>query len=107
MNISIEEIVSLAALQRKIDLNSPDEPASPSDMDAFKKDLDRLNSVRDFAMMTVARKLLDGKPYCITSDNPQTIKQFRSLAGHMGASVDECSDAGGLTKIIFGPPSRQ
>ena len=107
MRISNEEIVSLAALYRKIDLDSLGDQVSPSDMDDFKKGLDRLNSGGSIGMLMAARKLLEGKPYCITSDNPETIGRCRSLAGHMGASVDEFRAGGGLTKIILGPPSRQ
>jgi hypothetical protein len=108
MNISNEEIVSLAALQRKmIDLESLGDHVSPSDMDVFKKSLDHLSSAVGFVLLMAARNLLEGKPYCITSDNPGTISRCRSLAEHMGASVDEFREVDGLTKIILGPPSRQ
>jgi len=105
MNVTNEEIVSLAALQLKID--SPSSDKNPSDMDVFKMGLARFNDAGDCMMLMVAAKLLVGKPYCITSDNPETVSRCRSLAGHMGASVQELREGDGITRIILGPPSRQ
>ena len=92
----IEEILALAALQRKIDLDSLDDHVSPSDIDGFKKGLDRLDA-NGFVLLNVARKILEGKSYSITSDNPETISRCRSLAENMGASVNEIPEGNGLT----------
>jgi len=84
----IEEIVRLAALQQQIDLDSVDDHVSPLDVEQFKKGMDRLD-VDGFVLLNVARKILEGKPFSITSDNPETITRCRSLIDHMGASVHE------------------
>jgi hypothetical protein len=85
-NIRNEEIVSLAALQRKIDLDSLDDRVSPADINDFKNRLNRLD-VNGFVLLSVAGKILEGKSYSITSDSPETIRRCRSLAKHMGAFV--------------------
>jgi hypothetical protein len=103
INISNEEIISLAALKRKIDL---DNAVSSSDMDAFKKGLDRFGDA-GIPMLMVAAKLLEGKGYQITTDNPETISRCRSLADHMGASIDVIRKDSWLTQMNFRPPSRQ
>jgi hypothetical protein len=95
-NISNEEIVSLAALQRKIDLDSLDDHVSPSDIAGFKEGLGRLDAT-GFVLLNVAEKILEGKSYSITSDNPETISRCRSLVKHMGAFVKEISEASGRT----------
>ncbi|WP_334403299.1 hypothetical protein [Bradyrhizobium sp. AZCC 2289] len=100
----MEEIVSLAALQLRID--SPGSDRHPLDMEVFKNGLARFNA-GDCMMLMVAAKLLAGKPYCVTSDNPETISRCRSLAEHMGASVQEIRADGIITRIILGPPCRQ
>jgi hypothetical protein len=103
-NIGMEEIVSLAALQLKID--SPDSDHGPSDIEVLKNGLARFNA-GDCMMLMVAAKLLAGKPYCITSDNPETINRCRSLAKHLGASIQEIRVDGVITRMIVGPPWRQ
>jgi hypothetical protein len=58
--------------------------------------------------MTLASKLMDGKPYSVTSDNPEAITRCRSLAKHLGASVESIEESeAGTTTIIFRPASRQ
>ena len=104
MNVTNEEIVALAGLQLKIDSLGADK--NPSGLDAFKKQLDRLTGAGDCMMLMVAAKLLAGKPYCITSDNPETIRRCKSLAEHMGASVQELCVGCGMTRMILSPPSR-
>jgi hypothetical protein len=84
----IEEIARLAALQRQIDLDSLDDQVAPLDVEQFKKGVDRLD-VSGFVRLNVARKVLEGKPFSITSDHPETISRCRSLADHMGASLDQ------------------
>ena len=73
----IEEIVSLAALQRKIEVDSFGDQVSPSDIDSLKNGLDRLD-ITGFVLLMVAGKLLKGKSYSISSDNPETIIRCRS-----------------------------
>ena len=43
----------------------------------------------DYSLVTVAEKILGGRPYFISSDNPEKISRARSLAGAMGATVEE------------------
>jgi hypothetical protein len=89
--ISNEEIVSLAALQRKIQVDSFGDHVSPSDIDDFKDGLNRLD-ITGFVLLGLAGKLLEGKSYSISSDNPETISRCKSLAEYMGASVNEISE---------------
>jgi hypothetical protein len=56
-------------------------------------------------MLMVASKLLEGKPYAVTSDNPETIRRCISLAKHMGASIDEIRKGEFLTQLILVPAS--
>jgi hypothetical protein len=83
-----EKIAKLAALQRKIHLDGLADEVSASDMDAFKERLQHLNS-SEMVLLFAASRLLEGGSYSITSDNPETLRQHRSLAKHMGASIDE------------------
>ena len=94
-------IVELAALQLKIDGGSP----STNEVQKLEQGLAGLSS-SDFAVMNLALRLLAGKNYSVTTDNVDTAKRCRSLADHMGASVEEVFEGGGLTKIIFRPSSR-
>jgi hypothetical protein len=105
-NTSIEEIISLAVWKRRIDLLSVGDDVSTSEMDAFKKAHDGLDAV-GLLMVLAAAKLLEGNAHSMSSDNPDTITRFRSLAEHMGADIHEIHVGSWLTKIVLHPPSRQ
>src|SRR5947207_811441 len=83
-----EEIASLAALQLKIHLASLQDKVFPADVETFKERLNRLTG-SELAMLFAASRLLEGRCYSITSDNPETIRRHRSLAKHLRASIEE------------------
>jgi hypothetical protein len=86
-----EEIVRLAALRLKIDQDVAEDSVSPSDLVGFKRGLAHLNAL-GFVLLGVAGKVLEGKPYAISSYSPETISRCKSLAEQMGAPVSETSD---------------
>ena len=98
--ISNEEIIRIATLELKLD-------HSISDADAieFQRQLKRLDMPDDLAMLRMASKLLEGEPFQIASDNPETVARALSLALQLGASIQEEGD--GHTHIVFAPPVRQ
>ena len=100
--IGNEELIELASLQRKID----HQPCSEKEIDAFERKLAQLTS-HDFIVMTLAVKLLEGNPYSVTTDNPDTVRRCRALADRMGATVEEFRDGGSISQIIFHPAARQ
>lgn len=104
------EIVRLAALFRKVELD----PDAFDAMDEIDKWMDEAAKIDVYAPMMVmaASKLMGGKPYSISSDNPKAISNMRLLAQHIGASVEETKgDAASdwppdkLATIILSPPS--
>jgi len=92
-----DTIVQLAALQLKIDRGNP----STDDVHKFEQGLAGLSG-GDFMVMNLAVRLLEGKNYCVATDNADTAKRCKLLADHMGASVQEVRGSG-LTKILFSP----
>jgi hypothetical protein len=87
-----EEIVRLASLRLKIDQDGADDNVSPADIVALKKGLAHLDA-QGFVLLSVASRLIEGKPYTIRSYNPEIICRCRSLAQYMGAPVRKTSDA--------------
>jgi hypothetical protein len=87
-----EEIVRLASLMLK------DEPEYA---DAIKF----LRST-DLMLVQMAASLLDNKSFGVSSDNPESIARCRSLAHHIGASVESGDDPLGTAAVIFYPPLR-
>lgn len=59
----------------------------------------------------MAMKLLEGKPYCVSSDNPVSIERAKSLARHMGATIEERArgELWGINQptFMFHPAPRQ
>jgi hypothetical protein len=97
-NVTIEEIA-----RRYVHLYS-----EPFDDETFRRPtlaLLRLDNV-DVLCLRLVEKLLEGKPYGILSDNPESIKRVRSIAAHLGATVREVHERGGRTGIIFDPPPK-
>jgi hypothetical protein len=105
-NFDFDAIVSLAALQHKIDLSTFGNDVSPAEMENWTNRLNALDR-NGLLMLRLAAKLLEGKPYAITSDNPETITRYLPLAELMGASVQSIAERDGITRIVFGPPSAQ
>jgi hypothetical protein len=96
-----DEIVRLAALMCKANL-------SDEEMSEYDRGLAQLNG-DDFALVHIVGKLLEGKPYGVSIDNPKSVldRRHRALAQHVGASVEEIEQGDGLTRIVYRPPSRQ
>jgi hypothetical protein len=91
-----DEIVRLASLTRKAVTNQE------------QAELDRASDF-DRILVAVAACLLGGRAFSVCSDSPKTLDRTRSLAQHLGASVQtEFYDAVvGKPVIVFDPPSRQ
>jgi hypothetical protein len=60
----------------------------------------------DFSAMWVAVKLLDGKRYFVSSDNPETVARARTIALMVGGAVASLEESDGQTNILFAPPPR-
>ena len=89
------ELVALAALMGQAN-------RSPSDSEILKAGLARLDSSWSLPLM-LAWKLLDGKSYGVTSDNPRTIDRCKALAEYMGAVICLLHEDEWGTKIAFYP----
>jgi hypothetical protein len=84
MNNNEEKAVHLARLL--IDAcNHPDDQALQQ---RLRTELDHSDQTT-LRLSTAAQKLLDGKGYSISTDNPETVRVFRALAEHMGATFNE------------------
>jgi hypothetical protein len=98
------EIVRVATLMHKVD-----QGASAEDEAAFTSALANLDKwgVR---LVTFAGKILEGKRYQITSDNPETFSRYRALAQHLGATVVDGGDSvlfEDSVTLTFAPPAKQ
>ena len=61
-------------------------------------------------LLFVAMKLLEGRGCQVTSNNPETMRQFRALAAHIGATVGEESGWFDLLKqpsLVAEPPGHR
>ena len=101
--IANQKMVELAALQRKIDHG---QSSTTIDLHHFQQALADFQD-HDFITMSLAVMLLEGKSYSLAGDNPDTVSRCKSLAEHMGASVEEIREGGHLIQIVFRPASRQ
>jgi hypothetical protein len=97
-----EETVALAALMHKIDQASS---VCPSEMETLKREMARLDN--KVAPLLLARKLLEGKPYRLSSDDPETIERCKSLAEYMGAAFCVLGESGWGTHIEVHPTHDQ
>jgi hypothetical protein len=59
-------------------------------MEEFERALATMD-FHDKIAMWFAGKLIEGLPYRIETDNPETIVRARSIAGLLGGSVSSCS----------------
>ena len=97
MGESHDEIVRLATLRLQADRTG--EPAAE-----FEAELAKLSGI-DLRLLTLAAKLLEGKPYQIVTDNLDNAKQYRALAQNVGAAIEVGEIAGRFMRMIFRPPS--
>jgi hypothetical protein len=100
---TFDEIVRLATLANSI--VEEDDPRG----EAYCRDLAAIGIEARWVIM--ASKLLAGKPYCVVSDNPESIARAKSLAQHMGAIMEERGNGElhGINQptFMFYPPSPQ
>jgi hypothetical protein len=101
MHDNFDELLRLAALT---------ESESADDLRELERGLDRLDAA-DKPLAVFALKLLQGKPYAVTSNSPETLARYRAFADHVGAVIEVIEGvdwpAPGLTKIVFRPPPAQ
>jgi hypothetical protein len=96
-----DEIMRLARMCLEVD-------ASPNDTalgERYSAELNVLDS-RDVRLILFAVKLLTGKKYAVYTDNSQTVQDYRSVAGELGAVCEMCEEQDGRTQMIFAPAPR-
>ena len=97
MRRSHTEIIRLAALASK-----------PNPSLAELKELDdglfRLGESAS-RLVTMARKLMKGKPFRVSSANPKTLGQYRELGKALGAQIDVVEHDDWPTELHFLPPA--
>jgi hypothetical protein len=93
-----QEIIELAALTIAVDKSPDDADLGPQ----LQRGLDRMSGNDAMALM-LAYKLLEGKRYSISSDNPATLSRCRALAAEMGAMVS----VGGTNPLLPAPLGNQ
>jgi hypothetical protein len=79
-----EKAVNLARLLIEA-CNHPDDEALQQ---RYIAELHRADPVT-LRLSAAAQKLLEGKGYGVSTDNPETVHEFRALANYMGATVTE------------------
>ena len=95
----IEALARLAAhLVTKDDLSEDERRA-----------LGRVRDLSDADRMLVlfGSKMLAGKPYMISTDDPVKVERSIALAARLGATVRSHESEGSQTVVIFDPPPRQ
>ena len=59
----------------------------------------------DLLLLTF-RKMLEGKPYAIQSDNPETVRRVCAIAAALGVSPSRFEQSERDTVMLFAPPAR-
>lgn len=97
MSRSHTEIIRLAALASK-----------PNPSLAELKELDaglfRLGQSAS-RLVTMARKLMKGKAFRVSSTNPKTLRQYRELGKALGAQIDVIEHDNWPIELHFLPPT--
>ena len=98
-----EAILELATVTLRDEISAADEAAFSAAYDEAAK--------RDPAapvLVMLASKLMAGRPYSITTDNPETARRCSAFATWLGASIEEpTSDlTGSRTSLVFTPQRR-
>jgi hypothetical protein len=94
-----DEIVRLAALRLKAVKSNLE-----GDVSMWAREAAQLDDA-DALMTFFAADLMEGKRFSVTISNPEIISLHRSLAQHIGASVEEI-ELGASTEMVFGPLAR-
>lgn len=95
-----EEIIELAHLSLSVEQSSQDS-ASQEQLENRKPP-----QGTDLLLLTFARKILEGKPYAIQSDNPETVRRVRAIAAQLGVSPSRFEQSANDTVMLFEAPSR-
>jgi hypothetical protein len=99
---SNKDIVNLARQLTKIKIGlDQNEPAA--EMNEFHRGIAQLDSMGR-AMLSVAKRLQEGKPYRIATGNQETIDRVTSLADYMGSPI-EVREHAITTEIFIKPPA--
>ena len=75
------------------------------DVNTWVTELARLDD-DDVLMTFSASDIMAGKRFSLTTRNREIISRHKSLAEHMGATVEEI-DRGEATELVIGPPLHQ
>ena len=97
--IDNDKLVRLAALQ----LNAA--KANEEDVNTWVTASARLDD-DDVLMTFSASDIMAGRRFSLTTRSREIISRHKSLAEHMGASVEEI-DRGEATELVIGPPLQQ
>ncbi len=98
--INNDKLVRLAALQLNAAKANLEE-----DVNTWVAELARLDD-DDVLMTFSASDIMAGRRFSLTTRSREIISRHRSLAEHMGASVEEI-DRGEATELVIGPPLQQ
>jgi hypothetical protein len=90
---SCDELVSLAALICEVDEH-------PDSADLLEARLSKLDDPADHVLLNMAVKFAEGKPYHVTTNNPENVERHLSFAKHVGATV-ESIQRGGLEEMTY------
>jgi hypothetical protein len=104
--IKNDEIIRIATLQRIVDIGSLVETAPLKDIHTNTTAFKHFEPV-DGMLLLMTTKLLEGKPYLITTDNPETVRRAKSIATDIGASFEFIHEDDWTTQIRFDPALRQ
>ena len=74
-----------------------------------RRALDRVGELGDADRMLVlfGSKMLSGKPYMISSDDPVKVRRSIALAVRLGVTVRSHESEDSQTVVVFDPPPRQ
>jgi hypothetical protein len=96
------EIIEAAALQLAVD-ETPDDAVL---MARFEMALNGIRTSGDYTCLVMASKILAGKTYSISTDNPETVERVRSMAATLGAAIDGTGMDNGQTDMRVTPPMK-
>jgi hypothetical protein len=103
------KIIEVAVLMNKVDQLED----SGNEGEEFRRTVREFQTAHkllepdEMAMVQLASRLMTGKPFIVTSDNPESIRRDIALAQEVGATLDDPlhGPKAGITSIRFFPPS--
>ena len=90
---NFDELVSLAAFICEVD-------ERPESADLLEARLSKLDDPADKVLLNMAVKFAEGRPYHVTTNNPESVQRHLSFAKHVGATVKSIQ-YGGLEDMIY------